>query len=1530
MPGKKLSVASLVLAGLAARAAAQGPPPCPAPGATNPPLEVIPCNAIGTTIAAGEDDTVNGNAYAACDLPDGYTGKDVVYTFRLYPGNRVGLRLVPRTGTDPLRPDLVLGVLRVQNGSRTCVASSTDRLGSLPEEIAARAFGAGDYLLVVDSFTPGLGGAFTLEVSGANPLPNLAVTSRVIPPPGAAPETVVAGRDFGYQVQVTNGGQLAASAVRLVTRLPAGVTAKLPLPTRCSRAPSEVSCELDTVPVGAPQLRAFTFHLDSAARGDGSGQLSIEARVSSREADSAPGDNRGTARTRVVAEAVLATRVTAALVEAPGGCVTNTPWNQAIAGCELGYRFDVTNRGPSTATNVKLSAPLPPGTDLVSAGPGCGQSSLTALLECTLGTLQPGATPTTRRALVKVRPSATGILRMRPTAKATETAPTLSEPLATPVQVVTDLSVSKESSPNPVTAGRDLTYTFLVTNDGPSDARNVKITDRLPDGLSFVGSSQLSAQSCTCQEPNGGPPCGTDTTTATVTCTVPRVPNRGSDSVAFTSGVRPSVHEGEVLQNQATVEVMEGVDRNPNNNRSNLEPTTVEVRADLDLAIAASPDPVPAGANLVYTLTVINHGPSRSTPGEVQARLEDATFVASPDGCAGGSQAPDEPVTVTCPFGGLGVDQERTLRWVVKASPSLEAGATLTMTATLGARAPEDPRPDNNLAELETDVIREADLAITKIEEPRDPVTPGGPALADPVLVGTAFLYRLKATNQGPSDVGPMTVTDCLPPGFTLLGSEQCASPPLSPGCPAASFACQTLAHSSADDPPTGCEQGRQEVRCAGQGLDVGMCAEVNPCVAPGAGADLGPRVNRARVEADDGTPDPRPDNNRVEEETTVAAASDADLAVTLDDSADPVVPGDSLIYTLGVHNRGPSAASGVAATLCLPEGVSGAQVIAANGGTPASGCEVVVDGGGVPSTCPFDLSMSVSAVVTYSLSPLLPSGEGGEETCLVRAQVPASFTETRLLAQAKVVGDGTTMDPNLGNDQATETTEMLEVAPLVLPFFEVHLGPPTAATGFAVRNRGQGDVRVEYEVLPQETALVCPGPTTETLAPHAVLARNVCQSADQASERVTGAVAITGLDTSGGVLADPGVLSGDFIRLSTGGDASGARLVATTSTRSPRELCQRWELPLVQGGPQGASTDYAFFVPSTAGDLDPVVRGKVFSEAGRFVQELAIPIDAVAFEKNSRELLDTAGFPLLTNSGSIEWELPEGLVGNVSAVYKTATGLAVGVPGACKQPPAAQNLGDEPPLVVPYFEVERGNPNGATVLLAVHNGTEQSAQVKFKYCSSDGVTCSEESSSPPTLPPHATRFVNLRDVAMLPSADLQAGISKGFVTISLPSGTARTQQVLSGAYFRVEAGGQAASGEALVSTDLARSPPELCLNWSTRLLHAGSDLRTEFVFYLNEPAPNPPEEVCGTLYWRNGDELSQPECVPVTARSFALHSAGFDACQPPGGAGGSSPCAGLASIEWLLPVEGHVSAIYRNGSQVVMVPGTCLDQEIP
>ena len=97
-----------------------------------------------------------------------------------------------------------------------------------------------------------------------------------------------------------------------------------------------------------------------------------------------------------------------------------------------------------------------------------------------------------------------------------------------------DLSMAKSANLPFVPAGTNLTYTLTVTNEGPSDASGITVTDTLPGAATFVSAS------AGCTESGG-----------TVTCTAASLANAAS--VQFTITVTAPGAPGGNLSNTASV-----------------------------------------------------------------------------------------------------------------------------------------------------------------------------------------------------------------------------------------------------------------------------------------------------------------------------------------------------------------------------------------------------------------------------------------------------------------------------------------------------------------------------------------------------------------------------------------------------------------------------------------------------------------------------------------------------------------------------------------------------------------------------------------------------------------------------------------------------------------------------------------------------------------------------------------------------------------------------------------------------------------
>ncbi len=132
-----------------------------------------------------------------------------------------------------------------------------------------------------------------------------------------------------------------------------------------------------------------------------------------------------------------------------------------------------------------------------------------------------------------------------------------------------DMSVSKTADSPTVTVGSLLTYTVIVTNDGP-DAASAIVTDTLPTELTFD-----SATGGTCNESGG-----------IVTCETATIANGDSATLYIVAQANQS---GEPL-NTVSVAPLDAIDPNPNNNNAEAPVSVLPGSHSLYLPIVVKVD----------------------------------------------------------------------------------------------------------------------------------------------------------------------------------------------------------------------------------------------------------------------------------------------------------------------------------------------------------------------------------------------------------------------------------------------------------------------------------------------------------------------------------------------------------------------------------------------------------------------------------------------------------------------------------------------------------------------------------------------------------------------------------------------------------------------------------------------------------------------------------------------------------------------------------------------------------------------------
>jgi uncharacterized repeat protein (TIGR01451 family) len=294
-----------------------------------------------------------------------------------------------------------------------------------------------------------------------------------------------------------------------------------------------------------------------------------------------------------------------------------------------------------------------------------------------------------------------------------------------------DLALGKTASPSPVLATSNVVYTISVTNFGPSAASGVIVTDAIPSGASFVNASGNGANNSGVVTWSVGTLLLNQVTNVTLTI---KAPANGS------------------LTNVAIVGSPTG-DPIPGNNTNPPVVTGITPVADLALGKTASPSPVLATSNLVYTISVTNFGPSTVSGVVVTDAVPfGATFVS-----ASGGGVTNAGVA-SWNIGTLLSNQVTNVTMTVKAPVS----GSLTNIASVGPLT-GDPIPGNNTnPPVVTGITPVADVALGKT----------GPSN---VTYGTNFSYAISVTNFGPSIAASLAVTDSLPAGLSFVSAVPAA-----------------------------------------------------------------------------------------------------------------------------------------------------------------------------------------------------------------------------------------------------------------------------------------------------------------------------------------------------------------------------------------------------------------------------------------------------------------------------------------------------------------------------------------------------------------------------------------------------------------------------------------------------------------------------------------------------------------------------------------------------------------------------------
>ncbi len=670
------------------------------------------------------------------------------------------------------------------------------------------------------------------------------------------PANLLAGATATYTLTLTNDGPSDATGVTVADILPTEFAFDafrvMSGSATCAPVAGNLECSVGTLAAGD----SIVLEIDAVADTSMSvGDVAENRAVADGDQpDPDPGSNTPVASTTIG--------------RASGLSITKVdPIGTTVAGGSIVYDLTVTNAGPSDASAVQVTDPVPPGTtfDPALSDPNCAEAG--GLITCSLGVLDPDAAPVQFTIALTVDAGfGVGTITNEATVSGAETDPVSTDDTAqatTTVDAEADLSIVKTSPATAPVPGANYTYTVTVANAGPSDATAVTVVDELPAGTSLVSTS-LGAG---CSESAGD-----------VTCDLGTIADGAAASVTITIAV-PADQLAELV-NTATVSST-ATDPIPSDNTA-VDRSAVLASADLATTKAAVAATVVAGAGAAFVIEVANLGPS-DAPGLLVSDQLAPTLTFDPSGsdprCSdiGGGEihclepgplAPGAPV--------------ESFVIAVTTAASLAEGAAVANTAWASSQV-ADPDGTNNSGRADLAITREADLAVAKSADQPE------------VAAGSTVTYTVTATNNGPSDATDAIITDTLPVGLTLVAAT-----------PGPGLTCSTTASSA---------------MCTASTLALGASAtlEIVASVAPDL-ADASTVTNSASVSAAENDTVPGNDSATAD----VLIRRDVNLGITKSASASPTaVAGASETFEIVVQNTGLSDASNVVVTDPLPAGTT-------------------------------------------------------------------------------------------------------------------------------------------------------------------------------------------------------------------------------------------------------------------------------------------------------------------------------------------------------------------------------------------------------------------------------------------------------------------------------------------------------------------------------------------------------------------------------------------------------------------------------
>ncbi|HUQ49732.1 MAG TPA: SBBP repeat-containing protein [Terriglobales bacterium] len=660
---------------------------------------------------------------------------------------------------------------------------------------------------------------------------------------------------------------------------------------------------------------------------------------------------------------------------------------------------------PSSASNVVTTITLPAGfTTIASGTAGCVVAS--PVVTCTRATLAANADYAI--AITANAPTSTTSPAQTLTTTASVNSNGTLDPTGLPhtanidtvVTRTSDLVLTTATDNSPVRSSGPLTFTTLVTNDGPDPANNVKVAYTLPNANYTLGVHNYGVGQCvqvaaviTCNVTGDIANAGTSANTLSVTPD-PAVPG-GTASASVNTGI----------QVFSTTVTDDGAAGAPGVDNAQTVNSTIQREADLTLngfggeGFSATPT-VSSLGQITYTLAVRNNvGSDTATGINVKFTLAGAggfAFVGSTGttGCTITGAGLDE---LTCSLANLAAGSQTAITVTITPPAGfITVGNSANLDATAEVSGTViDAVANNTRGPVTTQVQRQADLALTGFV---------GASFTGTTPVGLAsnVTFTLVTRNNGPDDATGVTVVYTLPTGFTYVSDtlgNTCTTPTATTvSCPVGNLANATnTSFNLVITPPAG---------LVGAGV-------------PSNTFNASATVSSANVFN-------TPSGNDSTAPVVITVERQSNFDVSGFSATASVSAAGTVTYAVTVNNNGPDDATNVMVAFTLTAGNTFVGTTAVNGCVVTSPtvrtCNIgtVVNGGASPVTFNLQVTPSPTAVPLNSPSAVI----SGQVTAVTSATVVDKVGGTKTSSVGNTTVERRT-DLSLSSFTATPTVNL-------------------------------------------------------------------------------------------------------------------------------------------------------------------------------------------------------------------------------------------------------------------------------------------------------------------------------------------------------------------------------------------------------------------------------------------------------------------------------------------------------------------------